>query len=142
MTDTTIIERGAWVRDRVSGGIGRVGSYAGEHVYVIGVDRPWIKRTDIERTDAPPRTPKPDTAGCTRIPRTFFDDHKDRDLPTPAVVHQTKRHVWVRADDPHMPELLSDARYYDEMGRDGGFDSSVRGVVLAARALLTTMTEA
>lgn len=47
-----------------------------------------------------------------RYPRTFYDDHRDRDLPTPAVLRETTRHVWLDTEHPDMPELLSDARFY------------------------------
>jgi hypothetical protein len=54
-----------------------------------------------------------------RIPRRFYDDHRDRELDTPVAVKATKRHVWIDLNDGHVPELISDAAYYaDENGPD------------------------
>jgi hypothetical protein len=47
-----------------------------------------------------------------KLPRMFFDDHEERALATPAVVKGTRTHVWIRRDDPAVPELLADAHYY------------------------------
>jgi len=49
-----------------------------------------------------------------RIPGKFFRDHADRDLPTPKVVRYTNRHIYIRSDDPALPELLYDAEYYSD----------------------------
>lgn len=46
------------------------------------------------------------------IPRVFFDDHAERDLPTPAVLRETKRTVTISLDDPNTPELIDDAQHY------------------------------
>jgi hypothetical protein len=46
------------------------------------------------------------------LPKVFFRDHEDRELPTPTVVAETARHFIVCADDPNIPELLDDARHY------------------------------
>lgn len=51
-------------------------------------------------------------ANLVRIPQRFFDDHEGRDLPTPTVVRATKRHYYIRRDDPAYDELLDDAEYY------------------------------
>lgn len=70
-----------------------------------------------------------------RIPITFFEDHAQRELPTPVIQHQTKSHYWIRADDPAIGELLSDARYYaDKDGPDGA-----PWLIPAARALLKAL---
>lgn len=47
-----------------------------------------------------------------RLPRRFVDDHADRDLDTPVFVKESARFVWIRPDDPALPELVSDAEYY------------------------------
>lgn len=64
---------------------------------------------------------RPDTSQLIRLPSMFWNDHADRALPTPeAVPPSNKRALWVRRDDPALPELLSDARYYaDPYGPDG-----------------------
>jgi hypothetical protein len=61
-------------------------------------------------------------ADLIRIPRGFIDDHEWRDLPTPERVRETKRDVFIRPDDPHLPELVSDARHYASEGSAGAFD--------------------
>ena len=53
-------------------------------------------------------------AKLIRIPKGFYQDHADRDLPTPEVVRCTSRHLYVRSDDPALPELLNDAEYYSD----------------------------
>jgi hypothetical protein len=53
------------------------------------------------------------------VPRLFFRDHAERDLPTPDIARQNHRHVWIDPADPYAPELLNDARYYvDVLGMD------------------------
>lgn len=69
-----------------------------------------------------------------RLPLVFYDDHEARDLDTPEAVKRTGSHVWVRDNDPALPELLSDARYYaDPFGPDMslGFKSSARATINA-----------
>lgn len=46
------------------------------------------------------------------ISRTFYTDHKDRDLPTPPVIAFRGARVVIDADHPAADELLNDARYY------------------------------
>lgn len=47
-----------------------------------------------------------------RLPKTFFNDHAERDLPTPVVLRETKSYVFVDAHDPAIRELINDAEYY------------------------------
>ena len=63
-----------------------------------------------------------------KLPRSFIQDHIERDLPTPQILQETDRFVWMRADDPNMGELLDDARYYssEEMMSAGGLDPELR----------------
>lgn len=58
-----------------------------------------------------------------RLPRSFFDDHEARDLPTPDVQRKNKVHVWVRRDDPALPELINDAQHYASEASAGAFDT-------------------
>ena len=46
------------------------------------------------------------------IPKSFYDDHSERGLPSPTVVTATKLHYRIRLDDPATAELLDDARHY------------------------------
>jgi len=67
-----------------------------------------------------------------RIPRLFYEDHRDRDLDTPVAIKTTKRHVWIDLNDEHLPELMSDADFYkDERDFDG-----CSGICRSARATL------
>jgi hypothetical protein len=56
-----------------------------------------------------------------RLPRRFFYDHAERDLPTPVVIRKTKSHVFVDGHDPAIGELINDAEYYaNPYGPNGG----------------------
>lgn len=46
------------------------------------------------------------------LPVRFYTDHEERELPTPRVLHRTKKYVWVSSVDPACPELLADAEHY------------------------------
>lgn len=78
-----------------------------------------------------------------RLPWRFYTDHLERELPTPKEHERSnKRHVWVRADDPALPELLSDARYYaDPYGPDGGGADAAwyRGLKASAKATVNAI---
>ena len=67
-----------------------------------------------------------------KLPLTFYQDHEERDLDTPQPVQTTRTHVIVRADDPALDELLSDAMHYADsvasMGRE------YFGLCMSARA--------
>lgn len=57
-----------------------------------------------------------------KIPKVFFIDHAERDLPTPDILSETARHITICATDPSLPELMSDARHYaDPRGTDSEF---------------------
>ena len=54
-----------------------------------------------------------------KIPQGFYNDHCERDLPTPEIVKSTKQHYWINTEDPNFAELISDARHYsDPLGWD------------------------
>ena len=73
-------------------------------------------------------------ADTIRLPIKFYQDHQARDLPAPVALNRTKRHVDVAADDPALPELISDARHYAD---PVGFDPHIqRTVCRSAQALL------
>ena len=75
-----------------------------------------------------------------RIPRFFYDDHEERDLPTPPAIKETKRHVWIDLEHEDVHELLSDADFY---GNSGGWDcgtglgNSARATIKAIKAHAT-----
>jgi hypothetical protein len=56
-----------------------------------------------------------------RVPRRFYDDHTERDLPAPGILKATRSHYWIDALSRDLPELLDDAQHYaDPWGPDGG----------------------
>lgn len=73
-----------------------------------------------------------------RLPRKFIDDHVERDLPTPEFIRSTKTSVYIRADDPNLPELINDAEHYadPQMRGRGGWDESVIPLCKAAERML------
>ncbi len=74
-----------------------------------------------------------------RIPRAFLDDHAGRDLPTPAIRKTERYHYRIRADDPALPELISDAAHYAGGGIDTRDFPHLLGVVASARATLAAI---
>ncbi len=55
--------------------------------------------------------------GLVCLPPRFWDDHADRDLPTPKAVKMRGTSYWAAINDPSLPELLADAEHYAH--RDG-----------------------
>lgn len=74
------------------------------------------------------------TTSLIRIPRRFFDDHLERDLPTPAIVRETNSHYFIDPADAALSELVSDARHYAD-----GLDDAPLGIVTSARATLRAL---
>lgn len=74
-----------------------------------------------------------------RLPNRFYDDHYDRSLPTPEEVRTTQRHVFVRVNDPALPHLLDDARYY---AHPYGPDNCSRGLIISAKATVQAIEKA
>jgi len=78
-----------------------------------------------------------------RLPRAFYDDHRDRGgLPTPEAVRESPRFVWVRRDDPDLPELVSDAEYYAWKGWRGEDYEEMAKWGRKAKALLRALKAA
>lgn len=69
-----------------------------------------------------------------RVPRKFFDDHVERDLPSPKILRETKNHYFIPKNDEAVSELLSDADYYAEMRRLGGLEPGLGGLAMSAEA--------
>lgn len=71
-----------------------------------------------------------------RIPRVFFDDHRDRGLDTPKAHTHSERHVWIDPTDAATAELVADAEHYTSgLGPDCphtfGLKSSARATLAA-----------
>ena len=71
-----------------------------------------------------------------RIPKRFFDDHRERDLDTPTIARETKAHYFISADDPAVAELRDDAAYY---AAEHGPDLLPPGLKASARATLIAL---
>jgi hypothetical protein len=46
------------------------------------------------------------------IPKGFYRDHVERDLPAPPIVRETKAAIWIDPTHPDYAELLDDANHY------------------------------
>ena len=70
-----------------------------------------------------------------RIPKRFYDDHVDRDLPAPEIVRETKRHYFIDANSEHLDELLSSAEsLHFHSWFECDFGDSFWGVIKSANA--------
>lgn len=76
-----------------------------------------------------------------KIPQRFYDDHKERDLESPAIIKETKTHYWIKADDPDIPELISDADYYYTMWEMGAWENYLFGICMSAKATLKALQQ-
>jgi hypothetical protein len=74
-----------------------------------------------------------------RIPDRFYVDHMERALPTPEDIGNSASHAVVRADDPAIWELLSDAEHY---AHPSGPDAAPRGVIASAKATVRAIRNA
>lgn len=67
-----------------------------------------------------------------KITKRFYIDHVERELPSPDIIRETKRHLYIDAtENEKMAELRGDAEFYAEPYVDGCL-----GLVSSARALL------
>jgi hypothetical protein len=71
-----------------------------------------------------------------RIPTRFFNDHSERDLPTPQIIGHKSGGYLICSDDPALPELIDDAKYYADVN---GPDAAPAGLKGAAKALLKAL---
>ena len=79
----------------------------------------------------------PYKTGTIRIPKRFYDDHVERDLPAPIVIKSTTKHYWIDSVGKAVVELLDDAEFYadaDGPDVDTGLRSSARATARAIRA--------
>jgi hypothetical protein len=92
-------------------------------------------KTQNTTTGAANTTAAHDEDRLVRLPWGFFQDHQDRDLPTPEPVRWNKKSVWVSLDDPNLDELLDDAEYYADPNTCPDADGA-RVYHLAAKRLM------
>lgn len=75
------------------------------------------------------------------LPRRFYWDHLERDLPTPEMLQSNAAHIVVDAADPAMAEYLADAEYYASNAMDQcppGIRASAVATVAAIRKATKT----
>jgi hypothetical protein len=73
-----------------------------------------------------------------KIPKRFYIDHIERDLPAPKILRETKSHYFIDGQDTTaFQELVSDAEFYAEPNIDG-----YPHLVVAARAMLKAIQRA
>lgn len=74
------------------------------------------------------------------LPRRFYWDHLERDLPTPEILQSNRAHIVVDAADPAMAEYLDDAEHYATGSMDmlpPGLRASAIATVAAIRKATT-----
>lgn len=76
------------------------------------------------------------------IPKAFLIDHSERDLPTPSVIKETKKHYRIRLDDPATAELLDDARHYASEAISAADFQHLLGIKSSARATVKAIEAA
>lgn len=76
-------------------------------------------------------------ADLVAIPVCFINDREDRGLDTPLLIKRVRANVWlIRKDDPALPDVISDAKYYaDRWGPDQAPPSVKRGAKALLKAL-------
>ncbi len=105
---------------------------------------PWAHTsTGIGHRDCCAPTPTPtlatprSTETVFSLPRTFYDDHVDRDLPGGRIIKTTQRQVTVALTQPELAELKSDAEYYASEWRHMG--PAYRHLGQSAKATVTAI---
>lgn len=73
------------------------------------------------------------------LPRYFYWDHHERDLPTPKMLIGNRAHIIVAADDPALQDLLDDAKHY---ASPNGPDQLPPGLKSSARATVRAIEKA
>lgn len=76
-----------------------------------------------------------------RVPLLFYRDHEERGLDTPINHSRSKSYATIAADDPALPELLSDAEFYASTMTDPEW-SSAAGVARSAVATVRAIRRA
>lgn len=74
-----------------------------------------------------------------KIPRAFYDDRVQRDLPCPAVLRTMRSHYVIPLDTPFSKDFLDDAEHYAD--QDGPTEISV-GLKSSARATVRAIKRA
>lgn len=76
------------------------------------------------------------------IPARFYDDHSERDLPTPVALNRSGTKVTIDLNDPATPELLADALHYADRDGPTAGDPSYRGLRWSATVTAQALEEA
>lgn len=78
-------------------------------------------------------------APLLKLPTRFLTDRMERALPNPRAVRETRTHDWVRADDPALADVISDARYYADPYGPSTTGTRRCPIKAAARVLLAAI---
>ena len=74
---------------------------------------PRMERRKPSKVDPQPRMTKAEKDRSIKITKDFYDDHRDRDLPSPEILHETQAHYFIDITDYEVLwELYSDADHY------------------------------
>lgn len=68
------------------------------------------------------------------LPRRFYEDHEDRELPSGHAVSRSASSVIVEVTDDELKEIRADASHYDWMWTNGGMEKEYFGLCMSARA--------
>lgn len=68
------------------------------------------------------------------LPRRFYEDHADRELPCGTVLSRSASRVRVICSDAELEEIESDARHYAHPDVAQGMGREYSGIVASARA--------
>lgn len=77
-----------------------------------------------------------ETTLTIRLPKTFWEDHTNRDLPGGKLIKSLATKVDIEATRDELVELASDADYYYESFRDEGSGFCTIGLARSAKATL------
>lgn len=72
-----------------------------------------------------------------KLPKVYFDDHDDCNVPSPAILWITKKHYLVDPADPAIDEFSDRAEYY----ATGQFEREYFGLVSSARATVKAIKQ-
>lgn len=88
------------------------------------------------------KAPNPLRTASVKIPRRFYDDHTERELPAPGILKSTRTHYWIDALSPDLAELLEDAEFYSSDAIDAAAFPELFGLKSSARATAAAIRKA
>ncbi len=77
-----------------------------------------------------------------KLPRLFYIDHRERDLPAGEIIRSIgKNQVEVVLDQDAFDDLISDAEHYGFGGMDWGIDDSAKSLERSAKRVYEILTK-